>query len=740
MMNSSRPPHPGTVNSVPENGNGTTLCGEVTRIVYENSDGSYAVLRLTGDDGKEHTVRGPLGGVVAGQHLELTGAWERHAEFGRQFKASCYKVTLPATAAGLKRFLGSGAIPGIGKKSAELIVDYFGDQTLIVLDRYSKRLQEVPLIGPKKAEAIIRGWRESAARRDGYIFLQGLGITPAYCAKLFKRYGEAAPEVVRQNPYRLAEEVDGIGFLKADEIARALGIAPDSPDRMTAAAVYVMNTLIGNGNVCAPETELERRAAELTRQTPETVRDGLGRALERRLLRRLDGMIYTPLLARAETELPELVAALATVKQFSGTRLRPVPGARPITLNEQQQRAVEQLSAAPLSIITGGPGVGKTTVIGEIVRRARGAGVSIALAAPTGRAAKRLSESTGMTAKTLHRLLMFDPATGKFGCDRSSPLNCELLIVDEVSMLDLLLAQALFRAIKPGTSVILVGDADQLPSVGAGTVFADFLSSGWFAVTELTEIFRQAAGSRIIVNAHRVNSGLLPEKQPPESGLGDFYWIAQDDPERALELIEILVAERIPCRFGFDPVDDIQVLTPMNRGSCGTQSINERLAARLNGGDKPAFTFGGQRFKVGDKIMQTANNYDKNVFNGDLGRIQKIDTPKKTFLVLFDETHLVEYKFEEADQLSCAYAVTVHKSQGCEFPVVVLPLLTQHYMMLQRNLLYTAMTRAKKLLILIGSARAVRLAVENTRMEPRFSLLNDRMRLLREKYLSIQQH
>ncbi len=705
-----------------------TLRGEVIRIIYENSDGSFAVLRLKDADGAEHTVRGPLGGVVSGQHLELSGKWERHAEFGRQFLATEYKVTLPSTPEGLKRFLASGAIPGIGKKTAGLIVDYFGDETLTVLDRHSKRLLEVPLIGPKKAEAVIKGWRESAARRDGYIFLQGLGITPAYCARLFKRYGESAPEVVRQNPFRLAEEVDGIGFLKADEIGRALGIAPDSVDRMTAAAVFAMNAMIGSGNVCAPENELERRAAELTGQPLDKVHSGIENAIERHLLKRLDGMIYTPVLARAETELPGLIAVLAREKKFAGEKLRPVYDFA-LSLNEQQKQAVEAVNAAPLSIITGGPGVGKTTVVGEIVRRAKAARLNIGLAAPTGRAAKRLSESTGLTAKTIHRLLLFDPAAGKFGYDRCNPLPFDLLIVDEVSMLDLLLAQALFRAVKPGTSVILVGDADQLPSVGAGTVFASFLASGWFQVTELTEIFRQAADSRIIVNAHRVNRGILPEKSDANGDLCDFYWIQQDDPGRVVDLIEKLIAERIPQRFGFDPVSDVQVLTPMNRGNCGTQAINERLAARLNGGDKPAFQYGERLFKLGDKVMQTANNYDKNVFNGDLGRIFQIDTAKKTFQVVFDETHLAEYKFDEADQLSRAYAVTVHKSQGCEFPAVILPLLSQHYMMLQRNLLYTGMTRAKKLLILIGSARAVQLAVTNTRLEPRFSLLTERMRI-----------
>lgn len=710
------------------------ISGEIRRILFDSGDGRYAVLRLADGSGAEHVLCGPLCGLAPGQNIEAEGRWEKHAEFGNRFRAEKFRLRLPSTPEGIKRFLGSGAIPGIGGRTAEIIVDHFGDQTLTILDRFSKRLQEVPGIGPKKAEAIIQGWRESAARRESYIFLQGLGITPAYCARLFRQYGERAPDVVRANPYRLAEEVDGIGFLKADEIAGALGIARDSVDRMAAACVYTVNTLVGSGHVCCPEPELLRQTAELANQKPERASAGLEAALERGLLRRSDGMIYTPLLLRAETELPKLIAALATARRFAGQSLRPLAGGTPVVLNAGQLAAVEGVSRTPLSIITGGPGVGKTTVVGEIVRRARAAGVPLALAAPTGRAAKRLSESTGVTAKTLHRLLQFDPATGRFTHGTGSPLSCRLLIVDEVSMLDLLLAQALFRALRPGTSVVLVGDADQLPSVGAGTVLASFLASGWFSVTRLTQIFRQAENSRIIVNAHRVNRGQLPENLPLRPGeLTDFYWIEQDDPERAVELIEKMVVERIPARFGLDPVRDVQILTPMNRGSCGTISLNARLQEQLNGGDRPQFKLGERVFRTGDKIMQISNNYEKNVFNGDFGRLGRIYFKEKKFLVLFDDGRLVEYRFEEAEQLSLAYAVTVHKSQGSEFPAVVLPFLTQHYMMLQRNLLYTAMTRAKRLLVLIGSQRAVRMAVENARLEPRFSLLTERLVELRRR-------
>ncbi len=703
-----------------------TLKGEIARVIYESEDGSFAVLRLR-DGNREYSARGALGGLIAGQEVELEGGWEQHNEFGRQFRADRYRIVLPETASGIQRYLSSGIIPGIGKKTAKLIVDHFGDKTLKMLDSGEQALKQIPGIGPKKAEAIAAVWKETAARRDSSIFLQGLGITPAFCARLFKRYGEAAPQIVQSNPYRLAEEVDGIGFRKADEIAKALGIPPESVPRQTAAAVFTLNEMISNGNVCCTLDELIAASAELTGSEPEAARTGIEAAVERRLLRIMDGRIYTPQLARAETELPELIARLGTRPVFSGQKLCPAAGGK-LVLAEEQQLAVDRVNEWPLCIITGGPGVGKTTVVGEIVRRARKAGLRIGLAAPTGRAAKRLGDSTGLQAKTLHRLLQFDPATNKFTHGSDAPLSCDLLIVDEVSMLDLPLALVLFRAIPPGCSVVLVGDKDQLPSVGPGTVLASFLASGWFKVTQLEQIFRQAEGSRIIVNAHRVNHGRLPEKSRTRGEeLADFYWIEQDDPEKALAVIEKMVSERIPARFPFDPVDDVQILTPMNRGSCGTVAINERLEALLNPSETESFRFGERVFKAGDKVMQTANNYDKNVFNGDMGRIARVNVSAKKFIVLFDGPISVEYAFEEADQLTLAYAVTVHKAQGSEYPVVILPFLSQHYMMLQRNLLYTAMTRARKLLILVGSERAVRMAVENARLEPRSTLLTERL-------------
>lgn len=700
--------------------------GEVLHFIYENAEGTYSVLRLKDEsDGKEKIVVGPISGIGPGQCIEATGRWDKHPEYGRQFKASGFRPVMPTTTDGLIRFLGSGSIPGIGAKTAQLIVDTFGKKTLSILEENPVRITDVPGIGKKKAALIIKAWQESAALRDIYIFLQGLGISQNYCRKLYHRYGAKAGEIVRANPYKLAEDIDGIGFLKADAIARELGIAPDSPERMSAAAVFTMNKETANGHVCLPLKLFTRAVAELANQPEEIAARGIERAVFRKQLILDREMAYAPQLLRAEKLLPQLIRKLAVAKDFSGRRCLNDGRAAKLTLSSQQSLAVERVRQSPLCIITGGPGVGKTTVLGEIVRRAQKADLRIAAAAPTGKAAKRLSESTGLQAKTLHRLLVFDPKTGHFGYDDANPLPCDLLIVDEVSMLDILLALALFRAIKPGCSVLLVGDKDQLPSVGPGRVLTDLIASGSFLTTELTEVFRQAEGSRIIQNAHRINRGILPERPPRDGTLSDFYWIEQDDPDKALQLLLKTVCERIPERFHLNPATDIQVLTPMNKGTCGTVEMNHRLQELLNPGEKTCIHSGDRIFKLHDRVMQTSNNYDLQTFNGDQGIIANINMEKKKFTVLFDDRP-VEYPFDEADQLTLSYAITVHKSQGCEFQAVVLPILSQHNIMLQRNLLYTAVTRAQKLLVLIGGKRAVLAATANTRQAPRYSLLAER--------------
>lgn len=706
----------------------TRLTGEITRIRFQNPDTGFCVADILSDDERRLTICGVMPGCAEGQSIEADGRFEKHETFGLRFRVEESRVVPPGTIAGIERFLRY-QIRGIGPKTAAAIVRHFGKETIRILDLYPGRLCEVPKIGKQKAQTIAKVWKNARSNREDLIFLQGLGLTPGYCQKLIRCYGENTVEIVRANPYRLAEDINGIGFLKADAVARGLGFAPDSIERMSAATIFTINNMISEGHVCAPAEELVRRTAELAGVAPDTARSGLENAVSRRLLIVENGCCYTPWLFVAENNLPRIISRLAGSRNFAGQRLAKVASRADLVLDEKQHQAIQAVFRTPLTIITGGPGVGKTTVIGELVRRAKAARIKLALAAPTGRAAKRMSESSGVEAKTLHRLLIFDPATGKFNFDGSNQLKCDMLIVDEVSMLDIILAYQLFQAIPEGCSVVLVGDADQLPSVGPGRVLNDLIDSGFFQVTRLTRIFRQVSGSRIIVNAHRVNQGELPEKSPASSGeLLDFYWVEQDDPERCAEVIAKLVSERIPQRFNFDPMNDVQILCPMNRGSCGTVTMNEQLSALLNHEAKQEFQFGSRVFKLGDRVMQTSNNYDKNVFNGDMGRIAEIDNSRKLFVVVFDGDRLVDYSFDDADQLTLAYAVTIHKSQGSEFPVVILPLLTQHYMMLQRNLLYTGMTRARKLLILIGSRKAVEMAVKNIRQRPRFSRFPEKLK------------
>ncbi|MBR7103435.1 MAG: ATP-dependent RecD-like DNA helicase [Lentisphaeria bacterium] len=702
------------------------LAGEVRRILYENSENGFAVITLKTPEGNRVRACGSLAGIQTGQTVELFGKFESHPDFGEEFKAESLCVKPPVTEEGIKRFLAS-SVPGIGSRTAAKIVEHFGKDTLHILQNYPRRLCEIPRIGAKKAEEISRIWKESAGKRESLMFLQGLGITPAYCSRLLAAYGSNAAEIVRKNPYRLAEDVSGVGFLKADAVARELGFAEDSTERLTAAAVFSLNNMISSGHVCVERGELELRTAALTNRSQAEAARGVEAALVRRLLKYDMGMIYSPRLLQAESRLAEKIVRLSGAERFCGREICGEQISRQISA--EQLAAVNAVRFSPLSIITGGPGVGKTTVVGELVARAQNARLKLMLAAPTGRAAKRLSETTGCQAKTIHRLLMYDPGTNRFACDSSNFLDCDLLIVDECSMLDVVIAQALFDAVEPGTSVVLVGDSDQLPSVGPGRVLADFIASGLFAVTHLTQVFRQQSGSLIIANAHRVNSGRMPEL-PQGNGTADFYWIEQEDPQKAADMICRMAAERIPARFGLDAVEDVQVLAPMNRGLCGTEMLNQLLGERLNPAPSGTLRVGEKIFRMNDKVMQISNNYDKSVFNGDFGRVVWIDGEKHRLKVSFDGERIVEYTPDELEQLTPAYAVTIHKSQGSEFPAVIVPLLNQHYMMLQRNLLYTAMTRARKLLVLIGSGKALQMAVRNMRQEQRWSLLQERIRTL----------
>lgn len=718
-----------------------SLRGEVKNVVYTSDDETYTVLKLIDSKGAEHVVVGPITGAYAGQGIELSGIWENHREHGRQFKAKTYKYILPSTADGIKRYLSSGLIHGIGPKLAECIVDRFGDKTLDILDNYSGRLEEIPGFGKKRIEMVRQTWQEHSNKRDIFIFLQSLGISTAYAVRIYKVYGDKAPQVIRENPYRLAEEVDGIGFIMSDKIGGSLGLNKTDDARLASGVLYSLNRLGEAGHVCYPESEFIKNTAKLLDVEENQASRGLDIAVERGFAIRdtlnesADGvlsqkMVYSAFLFNAEKELAATIGKLSGAKVHHGQKILEAETQNKINFNQGQLEAVNSVCQHPISIITGGPGVGKTTVVGEIVRRAKLARLKVYLAAPTGRASKRLSESCKSIAMTIHRMLKWEPAKKSFYYGAKIALPCDLLIVDEVSMLDIPLARNLFRSIAQGTTVVMVGDSDQLPSVGPGTFLADMIRSGKAKVTHLTQIYRQKEGSRIITNAHAVNAGRMPDIAPvPKNVLTDFYWIEQEDPEQALKTISEMVSDRIPKRFGLDPMRDIQVLSPMNRGTCGTFALNRTMQAELNPEDKHRlhFSFGEQIFRSGDRVMQTSNNYDKSVFNGDMGRIVGIDHHEKKFRVAF-EGSTVDYDFIEADQLALAYAITVHKSQGSEFPAVIIPLLSQHFMMLQRNLLYTGMTRAKKLLVIIGSRKALAMAVNNARMETRFSMLLDRLK------------
>ena len=692
-------------------------------MIYRSPENGFTVASLIDAQGAAHSFCGTFPDIAPGQPVKLRGVWE-NTNYGLRLKVVEFEYVLPTTREGIERFLGSGMIPGVGPKLAKNIVDYFGDRTLEILDTKPGRLREIEKIGAKKADKIIAGWRGAADNRRQFIFFQGLGLTPQFSRKLLDFYGGNAAQTVRANPYKLADDIDGVGFLKADRIAERLGVAKDSPARLLAGIVFCVNNLTQIGHTCYPKDKLIEEAAALLAAPPEKLEAPLQLAIASRQLVEDNAMIYPAKLYRAERELPKHLHRLMMAGKFASEKMADITPAAGLTLNRQQFEAVDAAAKSPVSIITGGPGVGKTTVLGELVRRARAAKLNVALTAPTGRAAKRLSEAAGVAAKTIHRLLVFDPATGGFMHDAFNPLDCELIIIDEASMLDLPLALALFQALKSGCTAVLVGDADQLPSVGPGTVLASLIASEKFPVTRLTEVFRQSAASLIVANAHRVNAGRLPTP-PPHGAASDFYWIKQSDPEKVVELIGKLMLERIPAKFGLSPKRDIQILAPMNRGNCGANRLNQMMQKLLNGNPHtPGFRRGEGMFKSGDKVMQLRNDYDKAVFNGDLGEIAAIDFKEHSFTVNFDGGERpVEYDFEEADQLALAYAVTVHKSQGSEFPAVILPLLSQHYMMLQRNLLYTAMTRAKKLLILIGGDDSVAMAVKNVRQSPRFGNL-----------------
>ncbi len=754
----------------------STLRGTIERITYHNEENGYTVAQLL-PEGQSATVAvvGNMLGINVGESVVLTGVWVAHAHYGRQFKAESVQTVLPATVAGMERYLGSGLIKGIGPVTAKRIVRKFGAETLTVIEQEPARLVEVLGVGRKRVDLIVRAWAEQLKIKEVMLFLQSHNVSTGLAVRIFKRYGDDAVDIVRTDPYRLAREVFGIGFLTADKIARELGIAHDAPERVAAGVAYELSQAADEGNTYLPESELTKRAAALLGVTEAQTSEGIRSLLQ-------DEQVWvegetpgwaesrdprtrpTPVLSLAEEKPVYLLPFYRGEVGVAGRlrRLAEAPGDRLASfaafnwtaafallaaesphrqsLTPKQMEAVQTALTRRVAVLTGGPGTGKTTTVRSIIRLAEAAGARLALASPTGRAAKRLADATGRTAKTIHRLLEFKPGEGTtFQRNEENPLEADLVIVDEASMLDLLLTNHLLKAIPAGAHLLLVGDIDQLPSVGAGNVLRDIIAAieadGELpdtAVVRLDTIFRQAEGSYIITNAHRINRGEMPVLDNKHAQ--DFFIFNEEDPERAAELVVELVQDRILRKFGFTP-DQIQVLSPMHRGAVGVTNLNAALQAALNP-PKAALgerQVGGRTYRIGDRVMQIRNNYDKEVFNGDMGQITMINLEEQMVGVLLDG-RVVHYDFSELDELVHAYAVSVHKSQGSEFPAVVIPLLPTHYMMLQRNLLYTAVTRAQKLVVLVGTPRAVAIAVHNDRAHQRYSGLAERLGAVKEKY------
>ncbi len=715
-----------------------SVSGLVERVTFHNEENGWSVLKVRAQGHRELvTVVGSLPAVTAGEWLVASGRWVQDREFGAQLKAETLRTSPPDSAEGIERYLASGLVRGIGPSYARKLVAAFGTGIFDVIEQASARLEQVPGIGPKRRLRIKQAWNEQKAVRRIMVFLHGHGVSTARAVRIHKTYGDDAIEVVRTDPYRLARDIPGIGFRTADQVALRVGLAPDSPRRIDAGLRHVLLEATESGHCALPFDELRDKAAECLAADPALVLSGIERSLQQADLvrERIDGsdLLFLPHLREAEQGIARnLLARVHAPPPFASldveAELPSIEAETGRPLAPSQREALVHALRHAVMVITGGPGVGKTTLLRTLVTLLIRHNVRILLAAPTGRAARRLSEATGQSASTLHRLLEFQPGGAGFTRNASNPLGTDLLVIDECSMVDVPLMAAALRALPRTAALWLVGDADQLPSVGPGTVLRDLIQSGGLPVARLVEVFRQDAASRIILNAHRINQGLLPDVTKT-SGLTDFYWIERDEPERIMETLVEVVRERIPARFGLDPVRDVQVLTPQNRGSLGVRELNRFLQATLNppGEPDPGIQRFGTDFRPGDKVLQTRNNYDKDVFNGDIGRITAIDVVEQEVEVAFDG-RVARYEFGELDELVLAYATTVHKSQGSEFPAVVVPMAAQQFLLLQRNLLYTAVTRARRLVVLVGQARALQRAVQNNHVEHRWSGLLARLR------------
>jgi len=712
-----------------------TLEGVLERIVFFNEENSFTVARLQVPGKKDLvTIVGALSLPTPGETLRLRGQWVVDTKFGQQFRVESCLSVLPATIVGMKKYLGSGLVKGIGPIMARRIVDKFGLETFDIIEDSPERLREAEGIGPIRTERITSAWQEQKEIREVMVFLQGHEVSPTYAVKIFKVYGDKTISVVKENPYRLALDISGIGFKTADKIARSMGIDPNSQIRAEAGIIHVLSELVDEGHVYYPYEELKKKAVELLEIDPAILETALATLVQQERifieeLPEVKAVYLTPLHVAEVNVARRLKTLIESSKQPLQIDVEKaigwVQGINHIELAETQKQALRKAIGGKVLVLTGGPGTGKTTLINSLVRILEKKGQRIVLASPTGRAAKRLSEVTGREAKTIHRLLEFSPKEGGFKRNEDNPLDADLVVIDETSMVDILLMNNLLKAIPLAATLVLVGDVDQLPSVGPGNVLKDIIASGCVETVVLIEIFRQAQESLIIVNAHRVNHGEFPQLKPQPGQRPDFYYIEKNKPEEVLGVIKELCIKRLPNAFHLSPLDDIQVMTPMHRGTVGVANLNAELQALLNPEGK-VITRGGRLFRINDKVMQIKNNYEKDVFNGDIGRLVGIDLDEQKVLVKFED-RVVDYELGDLDDLVLAYAISIHKSQGAEYPAVVVPLLSQHYIMLQRNLLYTAITRAKRLVVLVGSKRAIAIAVRNNKVQHRYTNLAARL-------------
>jgi len=717
----------------------TDLQGQIERITYTNDETGYTIAKIKVYGRRDLvTVVGNFMAPMPGEILKMQGEWANHPKFGEQFKVVHYKSLVPASVAGIEKYLGSGLIKGIGPVMAKRIVKKFEKETLDIIEQEVEKLNEIVGIGKKRVEMIKKAWADQKEIRQVMIFLQSHGVSSAYATKIFKTYGNESIEVVQDNPYRLATDIFGIGFLTADRIAEKLGFAKDSELRAEAGILYVLHQLADDGHVYYPLQPLIDECQKILEVEPAILVKALAFLNANQSIviedpeaqKSNDQAVYLAKFHLSETNiasrLKALINAPKSIRPINPDKaLNWVQKRLDITLAPKQIDAVRRAVTDKVLVITGGPGTGKTTIVNAILKIFVQHGVKILLAAPTGRAAKRMSEATGCEAKTIHRLLEYSIQKGGFQKNDQTPLKCDLLIVDEASMIDTILMHHLLKAIPPKATFILVGDVNQLPSVGAGNVLHDIITSGAVPVMELNEIFRQARESLIIVNAHKINQGLMPAFKPSGYKLADFYFIEQEEPEKVLGIILEMVKGRIPKRFALDPIDDIQVLTPMHKGMVGAGNLNIELQNALNPGPD-SLSRGGKNFRINDKVMQIRNNYEKEVFNGDLGRIIKIDIEAQEVIIDFDGKQ-VAYDYSDLDEVVPAYAISIHKSQGSEYPAVVIPILLQHYVLLQRNLIYTGVTRGKKLVVMVGSKKALAIGIGNDKTKKRYTHLRYRL-------------